>query len=170
MTPTADFTTIKDYLESLGNLHVDINKVVRWNLAELNGQMRTNNQESIMLIDAPQINSEASERNVHVHDCAFTILGKPGVSAPRIDDYEKQNEIIQHCQNICFEVASRIQVDSYKSEDASLKWLYAGLQKQSFQYFKVGPIFTNNLYGYRCQFEITTREVYTIDPLKWSDV
>ena len=170
MTPNIDFESIISYLENLGAQHSDINKVVRWNRAELQGQMRTENLESVLLIDAPEIYSSDNERNVHVHDCALTVLGKKNVAAPRLDDYEKQNEIIQHCQQICFELAARIQVDSYKSEEPSLKWLYGAVEKDSFVFIKVGPAFTNHLYGYRLEFVIKSREVYKIDTNKWLDL
>lgn len=169
MTPNIDFEKIVKYLEDLGSKHVDINKTVRWNRAELQGQMRTENLESIMLIDAPEFQSEGSQNNIHSILCAFTILGKKNVATPKIDDYDKQNEIIDHCLNICFEVAARIQRDAYESSNEKLKWLYAALQKASYQYIKVGPIFTNHLYGYRCQFEIRSPEVYKLDPAKWTD-
>jgi hypothetical protein len=167
MTPKASFQEITDFLTDLGNKHVDVNSVYRWNRTELSGAMRKAVQKSIMLIDAVEINANSpAENNVHLNQCAFTILGKEGVSTARIDSYDAQNEVLNHTQKIAFEIAARIQRESY---NADLLWLYGNLEKGSFNFFKVGPVFTENLFGYRCEFTIKTMEVYKLDPTKWTD-
>lgn len=170
MTPKVSFDHIISYLEGLGDKHIDINKSFRWNRLQIQGAIRGENKESLMLIDAPEFNSEGTQVNVHVIDCAITILGKKDVSNPNLEDDSKQNEIINHCANICFEVGARIQTDSYDSSDNTLKWLYGNVIKNSFSYSKVGPIFTNMYYGYRLEFQIKSPEVYKVDPAKWSDL
>lgn len=167
MTPKASFQQITDFLTDLGNKHVDVNSVYRWNRTELAGAMRKVAQKSIMLIDAVEVNTNSpSGNNVHLNQCAFTILGKDGVSTALIDSYANQNEVLEHTQKIAFEVAARIQREAH---NADISWLYSNLEKGSFNFFKVGPIFTENLFGYRCEFTIKTLEVYKLDTTKWTD-
>ena len=167
MTPKASFKQITDFLTDLGNKHIDVNSVYRWNRTELAGAMRKNVQKSIMLIDAVEINTNSpSNNNVHLNQCAFTILGKEGVSTAQIDSYTNQNDVLQHTQQIAFEIATRIQREAANINNA---WLYGHLEKGSFNFFKVGPVFTENHFGYRCEFTITTTEVYKLDDAKWSD-
>lgn len=168
MTPKASFKQITDFLTNLGNLHVDVNSVYRWNRTELAGAMRNGAAKSIMLIDAVEVNTKSpGNNNVHLNQCAFTILGKDGVSTAKIDSYTAQNEVLEHTQQIAFEIATRIQIEASEIENA---WLYGHLEKGSFNFFKVGPIFTENQFGYRCEFTITTTEVYKPDVTKWSDL
>lgn len=168
MTSTASFEQIIGFLTNLGNQHVDINTVIRFNRLELSGALRAGAQKSIMLLDAIEITTQkTSNVQVHLNQCAFTILGKPNVSTARIDDYETQNEVLQHTQTIAFEVATRIKTEAEKIAN---DWLYGNLVKDSFTFFKVGPVFTENLYGYRCEFVIRSNEVYEVDVTKWSDL
>lgn len=168
MTPKASFNQIVEFLETIGGLHTEVNSVFRWNRTELSGSLRNGKQKSIMLIDAVEVNTDSpANNNVHLNQCAFTILGKDGVSTAKIDSYANQNIVLQHTQQIAFEIATRIQREA---ANPNLSWLYGNLEKGSFNFFKVGPIFTENLFGYRCEFTIKTTEVYKLDPTKWTDI
>jgi hypothetical protein len=169
MTPKASFKKIVDFLTLIGSNHTDVNSVYRWNRLELDGAMRSGATKSIMLIDAIEVNTDSpGNNNLHLNQCAITILGKEGVSTAKIDSYDAQNDVLEHCQNIAFEIAARLirEADDY----AANKWLYGNLEKGSFSFFKVGPVFTENLYGYRCEFTIKSLEDYSIDYDKWADL
>ena len=168
MTSNASFETIIGYLENLGNLHVDVNSTYRINRVELAGSLRKGASKSIMLIDAIEVNTQKTNNiNTHLNQCAFTVLGKPNVSTAKIEDSTAQNEVLQHCQSIVFEIAARIKHDS---RNVALDWLYGNLQEDSFSFFKVGPVFIDSHYGYRCEFILKSNEVYKIDPNKWTDI
>lgn len=168
MTSNASFQTIISFLTNLGNQHIDVNSVFRFNRLELQGSLRKGLQKSIMLLDAIEVNTEKTNNiNTHLNQCAFTILGKEGVSTSKIDAYDAQNEVLEHCQAIVFEIAARIKIESKKIEN---EWLYANLIEDSFSFFKVGPVFTENMYGYRCEFIIKSNEKYALNFDKWLDV
>ena len=167
MTPQASFLKITNLITSLGEKHVDIDDVFRWNRLELAGALRRGVNKTIMLIDAVEVDSDSPSNNsVHSNKCSFFILGKEGVKTDKVDSYAEQNEVLEHCMLTAFEVAARLVLEA---NDPANKWLYSNIERGSFVYTKVGPLFTNNLFGYRCQFTIKSMEKYKVDNNKWTD-
>jgi len=172
MEAKASFKKIVDFLTNLGTQHVDINSVYRWNRLELTGTFRTGAPLSAMLIDSIEtFVTNPNSRSYNQNNCAFTILGKAGVSTAKIDSYAQQNEVLEHTQEIAFEVAARIKDAALNTNLLGpLKWLYGNVEQDSFHFYKVGPVFTEQLYGYRCEFTIKTKQSYQPDPTKWNDL
>jgi len=162
------FETIISYLENLAAQHVAVATAFRWNKAQLAGQLRQGTATSIVLIDAPETQEEFTNTKVfNSHSCALTVLGKQGVTAFKRDDYAAQNEILDHCQRICFEMAARIKDDA---STGRVPWLRGLVVKGSFHYFKVGPLFSNAYYGYRVEFTIKSKVGCVVDVAKWGDL
>lgn len=160
------FETIVSYLENLATQHIDVAEHFRWNKTELQGSLRSGVNLSLMLIDAPETQEEfPNNKSFHNHSCAITILGKSGVDTSKIDNYANQNEVLDHCQQICFEIAKRIKYDGQLPG-----WMYGLVVGESFHYFKVGPIFSNGYYGYRCEFNIKAKADCVVDTAKWGDL
>ena len=172
MEANASFQKIVDLLTNLGEQHVDINSVYRWNKLELQGSLRTGAEATILLIDSVEtfvINP--NHKSFNQNQCAFTVLGKQGISTAKIDSYIEQNEVLNHCQAIAFEMAARLKYEALETNlNGPLKWLYGNIEQDSFHFFKVGPVFTNQLYGYRCEFTIKAKEYYQPDVTKWEDL
>jgi hypothetical protein len=168
MTPEASFLKIVTLITSLGEKHIDIDDVFRWNRLELAGALRRGANKTIMLIDAVEVDTDSPSNNsVHQNKCSFFILGKEGVKTDKIDSYAEQNEVLEHCMLTAFEVAARLVLEA---TDTTNKWLYSNIERGSFTYTKVGPLFTNNFFGYRCQFTIKSMEKYIVDQVKWTDL
>jgi hypothetical protein len=167
MTPQASFRKITTLLTAMGAKHIEINDVFRWNRLELAGALRRASNNTIMLIDAVEVTPVSSGKSAHSNNCAFTILGKKDVKTDKIDSYAEQNEVLEHCLLIAFEVAARLILEA---NNPSEKWLYGNIEKGSFTYNKVGPLFSNNLFGYRCEFSIKSMEKYQVDESKWTDL
>jgi hypothetical protein len=167
MTPEASFLKIVTLITSLGEKHKDIDDVFRWNRLELAGALRRSANNTIMLIDAVEVMPSSVGKSAHSNNCAFTILGKKDVKTDKIDSYAEQNEVLEHCLLIAFEVAARLILEA---NDPAVKWLYGNITKGAFTYNKVGPLFTNNLFGYRCEFTINSIEKYIVDQSKWIDL
>jgi hypothetical protein len=172
MQTNASFKIITDYLLNLGAQHIDIGDAFRFNQLELAGSLKNSTKLSVMLVDSIETKADdTNNKTFHNNYCAFTVLGKPGVSTAKIDSYDAQNEVLQHCQQICFEIAARIKHDATETDlDGSLKWMYGTLERGSFHYFKVGPVFAEQLYGYRCEFTLKPYENYKVDTTKWNDL
>lgn len=170
METKASFKKIVDFLSNLGEQHINIKKTVRWNKLELAGSFKHNNSLSVMLIDSIETNVDKPKNaTFNRNQVAFTILGQEGFSTAKIDSYSNQNQVLEHCQQIAFEIAARLMYECENAE-GDTSWLYAAIKPSSFHFYKVGPVFTENLYGYRCEFVIDVKECYKVDATKWNDI
>lgn len=170
--PRISFLTIVNYLESLASNHVSINDSYRWNVNEAEGEMRSGLSVPILLIDPVEVKpSGDAAKTFHSNMTAFTVLGKPGVSTGKIDSYAEQNEVLEYCQQICFDVQERILHDATIPRIGGEKnWMYGLVDKNSFHFFKVGPLFVEQLYGYRCELTLKNKVSLYIDKNKWADL
>lgn len=148
------------FFENLGKQSTHINGCYRWNTDEFKGAMRKGIKITVMLIDSPTIAEQGNDAtNVNdMYNCALTFLGKEGVKTGRMDSYVEQNEVLNHNLEIAKKFRAKITHLSEQEELNDVKnWLYGRLVKGSFKFLKVGAIFTENLYGYRLQFQIRLR-------------
>lgn len=157
------FLNIINYLENLAKQHTLINSHFRWNVSEVTGAFRKGVELPVMLIDAIETQTEGNTtKTFHNHTTAFTILGKPNTRTGNLDDYEAQNEVLELCMQICFDIEARLIGERLKSPFL--------VEKNSFHFFKVGPLFVEGLYGYRCEFSLKNKACCQIDALKWKDL
>lgn len=175
MNDNIGFKLIVSYLENLGILHTEVNKTFRWNSNEINNALPSGVALPLMLVDAPtKSESKAGKASAtfNRHTCAFTILGKPGMSTAQFTAYIRQNEVIASCEAICDEIQNRIEADNlvYKFSNGDRNWLYGLLVEASFEGFKVGPVFSDRLYGYRVEFALRSKRCKKVDPEKWEDL
>ena len=170
--PRISFLNIINYLEELATNHVDIKGSFRWNVSEVSGALRSGIELPVMLIDAVETQTKAdSTKAIHINTTAFTILGKPNTRTGNLDKYEAQNEILDYCQQICFDIEQRIISDANIPRKDSVKnWLYGLVDKNSFHHFKLGPIFSDGLYGYRCEVSLKNQVCTEPNPDKWNDL
>ena len=170
--PRLSFLDYINYFEDLAAKHVEIKGAFRWNLNEISAAMRTGTQLPVMLVDAPETRTYGNRtKTVHHNVLAFTILGKPNTITGDLDAYEAQNETLDYCHKICFDVEARILDDAEKPQLNGVKnWLYGMADKNSFHFFKVGPIFSDGLYGYRCELTLKNQVPTCPDSTKWSDL
>ena len=170
--PRISFLNIINYLEQLAINHVDIKKAYRWNVSEVSGSLRSGIELPVMLIDAVETQTKAyTTKTIHFNTTAFTILGKPNTRTGNLDQYQAQNEVLDFCQQICFDLEARILHNGMqpKATDGSKNWLYGLVDKNSFHHFKVGPIFSDGLYGYRCELTLKNQVPLCINESKWED-
>jgi hypothetical protein len=171
--PRISFLAIVNYLESLAVSHIDIKSSYRWNSLEFSGKLRSGVELPVMLIDSVETQTDGDNtKTIHNNMTAFTILGKLNTKTGNLDEYQAQNLVLDFCQNICFDLETRILYDSDQIKDAqgNKNWLYGMVDRKSFHHFKVGPIFTDGLYGYRCEVTINNQECVIPDSSKWDDL
>lgn len=170
--PRMSFLNIVNYLEQLATTHVDIKKAYRWNVSEVSGALRSGIELPVMLIDAVETQTKGdASKTLHVNTTAFTILGKPNTRTGNSDQYAAQNEVLDYCQQICFDLETRIIHDaSISRKDGVKNWLYGLVDKNSFHYFKLGPIFSDGLYGYRCELAFKNQVCIEPNTAKWNDL
>tara|TARA_B110001452_G_scaffold169692_1_gene141938 strand:+ start:763 stop:1281 length:519 start_codon:yes stop_codon:yes gene_type:complete len=171
--PRISFIKIINYLELLAANHVDIKKAYRWNVSEVSGKLRSGIKLPIMLIDAVETQTNGDQtKTIHNNTTAVTILGKPNTSTGNLDQYEAQNEVLDFCQQICFDIEQRILYDATQVKDSNgnKNWLYGMADKNSFHFFKIGPLFSDGLYGYRFELSLSNKISSCVDKTKWKDL
>ena len=170
--PRISFLNIVNYLEELANNHVAIQTSFRWNVLEASGKLRAGIELPVMLIDSIETQTNASNtKTIHINTTAFTILGKPNTRTGNLDEYEAQNQTLDYCQQICFDIEQRIISDANNPiKNGGNNWLYGLLDKNSFHHFKVGPVFSDGLYGYRCEVSLKNQVCTEPNPDKWNDL
>ena len=171
--PNISFLTITEFLENLALLHVDVKGSYRWNVSEVSGKLRKGIQLPVTLIDAVETQTSGDKsKTIHANSTAFTTLGKPNTRTGNLDDYQAQNEVLLHCQQINFDFETRILKEAENPKDANgnKNWLYGLVDKNSFHHFKVGPLFSDGLYGYRCELTLKNQVCTEPNVDKWNDL
>lgn len=171
--PRVSFLDVTNYLASLATTHVDIQGSYRWNISEVSSALRSGVPLPVMLIDAIETNTQGdASKTLHLNSTAFTILGKPNTKTGDLDQYQAQNEVLDYCQQICFDLEQRILYDAKQVKDSNnnKNWLYGLVDTSSFHHFKVGPIFSDGLYGYRTELILKNHIPLLPDSSKWSDL
>lgn len=169
--PNISFEILISYLEDLAEKHIDIKSHFRWNISEVTGAMRSGIEYPLMAIDSPEISTSGDRSSrFHYNSMAFTILAKPG-NTRGADKYAEQNAVLNDCLQICYEIEKRIIADgSLVKIGGEKNWLYNMVDISSFNFQKVGPIYTDVLFGYRCEFLIKNSVPKVVDASKWNDL
>ncbi|ALU74348.1 hypothetical protein AUW17_03270 [Tenacibaculum dicentrarchi] len=171
--PRIDFKTITNYLENLADANIEIASKYRWNVTEFTGNLRSGIALPVKLIDAVEVQTSGNNtQRSHNNIVAFTVLDKPNTRTGNANEYDAQNEVLNRCQNICFDIETRILHDAtnIKDADGNRNWLYGRVEEGSFRFYKMGPIFTDTLYGYRCEFALKNQVCKIPDASKWNDM
>lgn len=169
--PNISFNILISYLEELADKHVDIKSHFRWNISEVTGAMRSGIEYPVMAIDSPEVSTSGDRSSrFHYNSMAFTILAKPE-NIRGADKYAEQNQVLNECLQICYELEKRIVADSALRARAGEKnWLYNLLDINSFNFQKIGPIYSDGLFGYRCELLIKNSVPKGLDASKWTDI
>ena len=163
MTPT--HKPIIDYFESLNTNLVDFQdkSFFRIDLDELFGSFRSGISFPCMTVESPE--GDAAESNVSNSVIgrapAFTIYQKP-----QRGNYQQQTEMLDECERIGLKIIARMRHDARIPEHL----LYNRFLASSVKWVKVGPVFSELLYGYRFSFEIKDNEALKVNPEDWSDI
>ena len=154
----AYFKTVNQNLNVFGD-----NSFFRMDLSEITGGFRTGITFPCLVAESPE--GDGSESNLHSSVMgklfAFTVYHKP-----QRGNYDDQNEKLGECEAIVLKILARMRHDARIPDHL----LYNRLEISSVNYIKVGPIFTENLYGYRCTGMIKAEVPLKVDPADWDDV
>lgn len=170
--PRVSFLTIVNYLESLADAHKGIKDKYRWNISEISGAIRSGIEMPVKLIDEVETQTSGDKaKTFHTNTTAFTILDKPNTKTGNVTEIEAQNIVLDACQQLCFDMETRILHDaSLPTINGSKNWLYGMVDKSSFHHFKIGPLFSDGLYGYRCEVSLKNQVCTEPDISKWDDL
>ena len=135
----------------------------RMDLVEIQGAFRSGIKFPAMSVESPQLDLSDSNisNSVLGHDFAFTIWKNP-----RMGDFAGQNTDLGDCERIGLKVLSRLRYDA--RVPAAL--IYNSFKVSSVKAIKVGPLFNENIYGYRFTGTFINNNALIIDPSDWSDL
>ncbi|TXK73961.1 hypothetical protein [Mesonia sp. HuA40] len=156
---------IIDYLENLNKQLVDFQEdsFFRVDLDELFGAFRSGISLPCMTVESPEAdaaNSTVSASAIARHP-AFTIL-----QAPQNGNFAEQNTMLDQCEQIGLKIIARMRLDASNPETI----IYNKFKANSVKYVKVGPIFNEQLYGYRFSFTLEDNEPLKVDAADWLDL
>ena len=158
--------TIIGYLQNLVDQHTDIRieDFYRMDISEILGAMKTSIQYPCFALESHEGNFDSSSAMNSLENkiFAFSILKKP-----EYGNFEDQNTALDDCELIGKQFLARMRYDS--AQETSL--LHKLFSLGNVNYHKVGPLYTDHLYGYR--FEISLLPDKTsmkVTPENWTDI
>lgn len=151
-----------DYFEQIATNLKDLNGFFRMDLVEIQGSFRSNAQFKCLVLESHEGNFESSNTQQSVNDrtFAFTIYDKP-----RKNDFDDQNLKLSECEAAGLKVIARMRHDAFQPNH----FLYNKFFVETVSYAKVGPVFTEGLYGYRFIGSIKGHESLKLNPTDWND-
>lgn len=169
---TISHKSLVDYLEELGNRSTHINNVYLWNNKEIKGRMRSGVAPTLLTIDNPTLTETGRDELTvnEVYTCALNFLGKKDTPTVKTDAYANQREVQHFCMDLSLKFKAKIKHDAsqpFLADGVTKNWLYARLQTGSFQHFAINNVFTDNLFGYRLQFQIKLKPSCHVNPADW---
>lgn len=156
---------IIDYFEYLNLKLKDFpeKSFFRMDHEEIFGAFRSGINFPAMTVESPEGSAEGSGVTNSVVDrvFAFTVYMNPAMG-----DFEEQNIMLDQCEIIVKKILSRMKYDS-TVEGHLLKDRF---DVNTANWLKVGPLFSEQLYGYRCTGVIQGHEPLIIDAADWDDI
>ena len=156
---------IIDYFENINLQLKDFgeNSFFRMDLEEIMGGLRHQISFPAMAVESPDGDGEHSveQNSVIGRMFAFTVYMNPEQG-----NFQEQNTMLDLCERIGKKVISRMRYDA-RIED---HLLYNRFKVSSVKWIKVGPVFTEKLYGYRFTGIIEGSEALLVDPADWADI
>ena len=136
---------------------------VRMDLAEIKGAFRSSADFPCLVVESHDGDLGKSKPNQSVNDrnFAFTVYYNP-----ENGDFDEQNTMLDLSEAMGLKIIARMR------HDATLPahFLFNRFKTESVKYHKVGPVFNEQLYGYRFTGEITATQSLKISPADWTDI
>ena len=156
---------IIDYFQDLNTKLTDFpeKSFFRMDLTEIQGAFRSGINFPAMSVESPELVLAKSNPSNSVvgHEFAFTIWRKP-----KTGDFAGQNTDLAECERIGLKIIARMRYDARVPEHL----MYNSFEASSVNAIKVGPLFTENLYGYRFTGAFSNNHPLQINPADWSDL
>ncbi len=155
---------ISDYMKQLSVLNDNINSFFRFNISDIQGGIRAKINFPAMALESPEGNFVGSNTNNSLDSklFAFTIFDKPSRG-----NFDQEDDMLDDCELIGKQILARMRYDSLVPASV----IYRLFKLEKVQYHKVGPVFTDHLFGYRFEVELSDAKVnMQINPADWSDL
>jgi len=151
-----------NYFSQLASNLNDINSFFRMDLTEIMGSFRSSAEFPCMVIESHEGDFGDSNRMQSVYNItwAFTIYTKPLKA-----DYTDQNLKLSTAEEIGIKLLARMRHDATLPSHI----LYNRFKIENVTCAKVGPVFNEQLYGYRFLGSIKVHQPLTVNTDDWAD-
>jgi len=153
-----------DYMQDLHEKNVNTKSFFRFNISEIQGSIRSKVNYPCIALESPEGDFQGSGvfNSLENKQFAFSILDKPIQG-----DYSDEDNKLDSCELIGKQFLARIRNDS-RTEGSEMFNLF---DINDVQYHKVGPIFTDRLFGYRFEIKLSNNKInMQINPDNWTDL
>lgn len=154
-----------DYFENINSNLKDFpdKSFFRMDIEEIFGAFRRGINMPAMSVESPEGEATKSSpsNNFIGRTFAFNIM-----AMPKKGDFEEQNRIIDQCEQIGWKIIARMRFDN--TDPKSL--IYNKFKVSSVRFHKIGPLFNEELYGYRFTGEIGSSESLQVNKDDWEDL
>lgn len=152
-----------DYFKSIATNLNGIEDFHRMNLSEIQGSFRSSADFPCLAVESHDGDFGDSNimQSVNSRGFAFTVF-----TNPERGDYEDQDTKLTESENYGKKIIARMR------HDASVKghFLNGSFKAATVKYSKVGPLYQEELYGFRFVGEITSTDPLIVDPADWEDI
>ena len=151
---------IVQFHKEVAAAHVGINGFYRFNMSEITGKFRSGVETPALLLEShSSALSGNGVANFNHRAISFLVMDFAG----KITDYDKQEEVLNECENICLDIISlMIKYNSDKTH-----WLFGKFDVSKVQIEKVGPLW-DNMYGWNVIYTLKNQEKMCFDESKWA--
>jgi hypothetical protein len=159
-----DYQTINSYFEDLVQKHVDLNSFFRFDFSEIMAKMRNGIEYPALLLEDTglSIADNGAQSKSESFEVSFLVLK---TSKPR------EYDIIELALSDCLEIAKELERRVLADSESPSHWLYNRYEQSQTIFHKVGPIFAETCWGYRCSLVFTNTDVQRLPTAaKWSDL
>lgn len=158
------YSNIVAYFRSLAEKHVDLSDFFRADTTEIMAAMRPGVNYPVLMLEDPELDlSDNLGQNKTEHfDLGFAVL-----IPCEVQNWDEIEEKRAQTMDVIMELERRVLADSENPEH----WLYNRYDANETRFHPIGPIFTDNCYGYRCEMMLRNTDVKrTPTNAKWSDL
>lgn len=152
----------KAYFKNLATSHKQIHGFFRMNLSEIQGYFRKGIELPALVLESYDGGIGGSKISTDINrGFAFTIYLKPAAN-----NFDAEDEKLSIAERIGLEIIARMHLDSFNPESL----LFNQFDKNTVEYHKVGPIFTEGFFGFRFFGEFKGLHSLKVDPNIWKDL
>ncbi|MAF36840.1 hypothetical protein CL622_07015 [archaeon] len=152
-----------NYMQSLADNLNGLNDFFRIDLTEIRQGFRSGVQMPCMALESYEgdFSQSSIQQSVNIRTWAFTIFDNP---ANR--DFNDQNQKLSGVEQLGLKILARMRKDSLTPGHILHNLFYV----EDCRYSKVGPLFTEKLYGYRFVGQFLMHQPLTVNPEDWQDI
>ena len=152
-----------DYFKSLAENLIGIEDFHRMNLVEIQGSFRSSASFPCLVLESHDADWGDSnlQQSIKDRNIAFTVMTKPEKA-----NFEDQDTKLTESEILGDKILARMRHDANNPNH----FLYNHFKIENVKSSKVGPLFSERLFGYRNVCSINAPKKLILDPADWQDI